>query len=74
MKFDDYELVKTPANANGVYTENDIYVIYNYSEKYKVPGFAMPLVIGLSSAAVVSFAGAVIALISTRKRKAKRGS
>jgi len=74
MKFDDYELVKTPANANGVYTENDIYVIYNYSEKYKVPTFAMPLVIGLSSAAVVSFAGAVIALISTRKRKAKRGS
>lgn len=74
LEFEDYELIETPANAKGVYTENDIYVIYNYSEKYKAPIFAMPVIIGLSSAAVVSFAGAVAALFATRKRRAKRSS
>lgn len=74
LEFEDYELVETPSNAKGLYTENDIYVIYNYLEKYKAPAFAMPLIISLSSAAAVSFAGAVIALIATRKRRARRSS
>lgn len=74
LEFEDYELLETPSNAKGLYTENDIYVIYNYSEKYKAPVFAMPLVIVLSSAAVVSFAGATIALLATKKRRARRSN
>lgn len=74
LEFEDYELVETPSNAKGIYTENDIYVIYNYSKKYKAPEFAVPLIVGLSSAAVLSFAGAVTALVVTRKRKARRSN
>ncbi len=73
-EYEDYELIETPANAKGVFTENDIYVIYNYSEKYKVPGFAMPVIIAVSSVAVLAFAGAAVTLFVTRKRRAKRKS
>lgn len=70
--YEDYELIESPANAKGVFTENDIYVIYNYSEKYKIPDFAMPVIIVISSVALISFAGAATTLFATRKRRAKR--
>lgn len=70
--FEDYELIETPKNANGLFTENDIYVIYNYSEKYKVPNHAMPTIIILSVTALIAFAGAGIILAATKKRRAKR--
>lgn len=72
--YEDYELSEAPSNSSGLYTENDIYVVYNYSKKYKVPGYALPTIIVIGSAAVLAFAAAAAVLFATRKKRPRSHS
>lgn len=71
-EYEEYEPVGTPQNAEGLFSEEDIYVIYNYKSKYIVPAFVTPVVIGCSAAAIALFCAATVTGIATRKRRAKR--